>query len=647
MASTSRESRQRVPWATAALVALLAAGFAWSELSKRELHAVASARLERAERYWAERPYLEAPDVLATRVSEDRVNAERWSFEQREGSATVFPRLRVREQGELERLASAASNALASLPESRLGLRPDDPDPTTLLGHLVVHAGPLHAVGNLLLIALLGAGLEAAWGGPMLALVMLLSALAAASAFALAGPPVGAVYVGTSGLLAGLVAAHAVRALTGAAERSTGALRVAGADGASGVLPVAGLAFLGLPLAVGADWSLAPSFPTGGTSAWALLGGVGCGVLAVGALRALGLDAAGGDADPELARALADLAAGRPADAHRRLNAIVARGPADRAALLALWSAARELGRDDEARRALLRVIREEVQRGEGEAALEHWRALGAAGLEPAVEPALAIRLAGLLIEADCPDEAVGAFRAGLRGCEGEASAPVAARLARAAEAVAPEVAADAAWRALSCSELDLFERQDLERLLLRLRAQLGRRAAEPEAQPAPAETAELAETRPDPIEIGDAGREIDVVDAVPLELDATGLCIRVAPSIGKRVRYERIDAVCVVAVEGISAKPVIVVDLLLNWSAQDEPLRVIRLRGDRFDPCKLCAEPARPVDALRDIVDRLLAASEARPLPDLRSARGRPFAGFASLEDYERDVLTLGATTP
>jgi hypothetical protein len=91
----------------------------------------------------------------------------------------------------------------------------------------------------------------------------------------------------------------------------------------------------------------------------------------------------------------------------------------------------------------------------------------------------------------------------------------------------------------------------------------------------------------------------------------------------------------------------VIVVDLLLNWSAQDEPLRVIRLRGDRFDPCKLCAEPARPVDALRDIVDRLLAASEARPLPDLRSARGRPFAGFASLEDYERDVLTLGATTP
>ena len=108
MAANSREFRQRFPWATAALVAVLGAGFAGSELARRDLDAVAAQSLDRAERYWAERPYLEVPDALETRISADRVSAERWSFEQREGGATVFPRLRIREQGELERTVSAA-----------------------------------------------------------------------------------------------------------------------------------------------------------------------------------------------------------------------------------------------------------------------------------------------------------------------------------------------------------------------------------------------------------------------------------------------------------------------------------------------------------------------------------------------------------
>jgi hypothetical protein len=89
----------------------------------------------------------------------------------------------------------------------------------------------------------------------------------------------------------------------------------------------------------------------------------------------------------------------------------------------------------------------------------------------------------------------------------------------------------------------------------------------------------------------------------------------------------------------------VILVDLILNWmSLADEPLRIIRMRGDRFDPRRLAPEHAAPVDALRAIIERLLRESNATPLPDLQSARGLPFAGFDDLTSYHRGVLMVDA---
>ena len=110
-------------------------------------------------------------------------------------------------------------------------------------------------------------------------------------------------------------------------------------------------------------------------------------------------------------------------------------------------------------------------------------------------------------------------------------------------------------------------------------------------------------------------------------------------------MRYDRIAAISVVAVSNLGPKPVILVDLILNWmSLSDEPLRIIRLRGDRFDPRRLVPEQAAPVDALRAIIERLLRASNATPLPDIQSAKGLPFAGFDDLASYHRDVLMVDA---
>ena len=131
----------------------------------------------------------------------------------------------------------------------------------------------------------------------------------------------------------------------------------------------------------------------------------------------------------------------------------------------------------------------------------------------------------------------------------------------------------------------------------------------------------------------------------MPTEFDAEGLCIAASNGAKKRVRYDRIAAISVVAISNLGPKPVILVDLILNWmSLADEPLRIIRLRGDRFDPRRLAPEHAAPVDALRAIIERLLRESNATPLPDLQSAKGLPFAGFDDLTSYHRDVLMVDA---
>jgi hypothetical protein len=110
-----------------------------------------------------------------------------------------------------------------------------------------------------------------------------------------------------------------------------------------------------------------------------------------------------------------------------------------------------------------------------------------------------------------------------------------------------------------------------------------------------------------------------------------------------KRVRYDRIDAIAVAAVEGLADKPVIVLDLLLNWNSKlDEPLRVIRLRTDMFDPRPLIPDEGDPTAAVRALSVRLQQEASAIPLPDARSIRGEPFTGFKSLHEYQRAVLLI-----
>jgi hypothetical protein len=130
---------------------------------------------------------------------------------------------------------------------------------------------------------------------------------------------------------------------------------------------------------------------------------------------------------------------------------------------------------------------------------------------------------------------------------------------------------------------------------------------------------------------------------AVPLGLTEQGVSCEVEGGAKTLLPYARIDAMAAGAVRGMSEKPVIVIDLVLNWMAlPDEPLKVVRLRSDGFDPRRIVPDRASPLESLRGMLDTILRETGATPLPDASAAKGTPFATFASLEDYHDDVLMV-----
>jgi membrane associated rhomboid family serine protease len=704
MREVAREERGAVrqqPWVTYGLIALLLTSFAYARVERREIEAELASGLAEAADYFRAHPYLAAPSLLEQHiggVQVERQRARHLAEQRSRGSLPVPYGIQRREQERLDGLVAEVVGRFEERPTQRWGLRAGEHRPKALLAHVLLHAGWLPLLAGLFLLLLLGFFLEGSLGATLFVLLGVGSTVAAASAFdAVVAEGTGA-WIGSSGLLAGLLGAFAVRFGHDWTDPSRSFVFLMGA------------LFFGVPLAIGVQWSIVPEGPPlePSVSVFAFAAAFVFGAAAALLIRVTQLDQVFGRRVPtrtlepktsgQLERALEHRAAGRLDQSFTLLTNLLRQEPGDRDAALVLWDVANDLGRPAAAAPALLAVIREEVKRGAKEQAVQHWLELAEAGLDRSAEPALATRMAMLLVAADQRHAAVQALRVALAHAEGAGAAAVASRVARAASSLDPATAADAAWRALGSQALTLEERQSLEGLL----AEVLPRAAEsrertrsphprtPEARepaaPAPAARthpreaapvvdpeAELLEvvapdfdfedepaaslppapqrgvpldvapTKPDAIEIETANRELEAIIAVPTGFDADGLCIEAAGGARKRVRYDRIAAISVAAIGGLGPKPVILVDLILNWmSLSDEPLRIIRLRGDRFDPRQLAAKQASAVDALRAMIEQLLRRSGASPLPDLESAKGLPFASFDDLASYHRDVLMV-----
>jgi len=137
--------------------------------------------------------------------------------------------------------------------------------------------------------------------------------------------------------------------------------------------------------------------------------------------------------------------------------------------------------------------------------------------------------------------------------------------------------------------------------------------------------------------------RALKVLDAIPLSLGETALTLDVGERGKATLGLERIDAVAVAGVRGLRPRPVVVIDLVTNWLAgEDQPLKVVRLRSDRFDPRRLVEGEGDGTAALLLWISRVVERSGALQLPDPAAAAGDPFRMCDALADYHRDVLCV-----
>ena len=149
----------------------------------------------------------------------------------------------------------------------------------------------------------------------------------------------------------------------------------------------------------------------------------------------------------------------------------------------------------------------------------------------------------------------------------------------------------------------------------------------------------------PEAIDIALAARfgSTKCAEATPVSLTEGQLIIKTGEGRSARLGLERVKAVATGIVEGLGPKPVLVIDLLLNWREADaEVLQMVRLQSNRFDPMKIQPEAAGGLEALQQLICGLVERSGAQPLPTRDATVGGRFERYGSLSEYERAVLDV-----
>ena len=678
------ESFQHTAWVTYMLAFLCVLGFAYAKVSRIEADRVIETGLAGAEQYFKQHPYLRLPSILELRIPRERSAEMAAIFEanrRRRHSIRVPAGIRAREQTEIDRMLEGSVAQLQSLPERRWGVHADERAPWSFVTHIFFHSTEMHLLIGLFLVVFTGYFLEGLWGSAIQLGVVSAATLGAAGLFVSQNASLSNPYVGTLGLAAGLGGAFAVR--FGGRRRDVPYYFVL----------FASIMLLVLPVWFGFEWSIPRGLNSDVDSVghwnptfWALLGGfVAGGLVSLGlTLFGIGVEQIEGNAesrnshtDPQFERALQEHTLGNVDEAFNILVSVLRRDPENIDACIALWNVANDLGRPGAACKSILRVIRDQIQRHDMGGAVRYWLELVACGLAADAESSLSIRMATLLRSEGHPETAVEALRNALARADGANAMTIATRVAHEAADLEPQLARDAIWKALGCHELGLEDRQAMESLLSVIQPLL-----DPDDHPEPAPSAhgapedsfepaaivsaadllspgeaeaelgqadsrpvaiESHDSGPGTIEFDDSSRGLELIVAIPTEFDAEGLMIEVEGGKKKRIRFDRIEAVAVAAIDGLGDRPVIVIDLILNWmSLTDEPLRVIRLRGDRFDPRSMIEGDTEPVQAVRAFIVQLVEKADATPLPDLQSVSGMPFASFKNLLSYHRDILMV-----
>ncbi len=403
---------ERRPWVTLALISVCIATLVSTQFDPAVQQY--GGKIGEAYAYWSAHPYLEPGDLLAGHYGDEGAEA-RAEFQAAIASGEVpIPEDAVaREQEQLDRLTAEASSAMEQHVWVRYGLVPSAPRIEGLFGHLFLHAGWAHLIGNLLFLLLTGPFLENRWGRGTYLLFYLGAGVAAAGLFAWRDPFGTSPLIGASGAIAGAMGAFLV-------VFATVRIKFAywlGLFWGTFAVP----AWLLMPLWFAHEFASARLMDLHGASDgvayWAHVGGFAFGAVVAALFRVTGLDArlAGEERAPRVERATASDAAETLAEEPSSASS----APAD----AALWAA---------------------VDRADRGAALKLWKARGKERELAPGPPEATLRLAGWLTARGQSASACGLLEALLPGAEPE----LAGRIARVAGRIDPDLARRAAAQA-------------------------------------------------------------------------------------------------------------------------------------------------------------------------------------------------------
>jgi len=295
---------------------------------------------------------------------------------------------REEEQAYLDDLVEKLNQTTKSHPFFKFGFVPNNKTFTGLIGHMFLHVGWLHLLGNLLYLYVMGPFIEDTWGKPVYGVFYMITGILAAMAFAMHYPNSGVPMIGASGAISAVMGGFLIRHwhariryfyLFGFRIRGTFTAP------AWAMLPVGFVMEL-----VNANImdSIAPG--GGGVAHWAHVWGFIFGIAGAFAIKFLKIEkkfvAPIVEAQSTFVNkgfvayeeAMQELSVGNKDIAFAILMDAAREDPSNQDVIESLWNTALDLGRMGEVKPFLTRLIEREVQQARLEEALSHYRLLRA-----------------------------------------------------------------------------------------------------------------------------------------------------------------------------------------------------------------------------------------------------------------------------
>ena len=556
-------------------------------------------------------------------------------------------RLHAELQARMDSLSEQFWAAVHGVPNFKWGLIPANKTVHGFVTHMFMHAGWLHLIGNLLFLFLAGPFIEDVWGRPLFAAFYLGSGLVAAFAYAARYPGLEGPLIGASGAIAGVMGAFLIRYWKTKIKFFYFFFFFVGTFEAAAwiMLP---LWFLREIFSAQAMDVLIPGEGGGGVAYWAHVWGFGFGMVVAVAISYFRVEERFIHSTIEskitvvdntsIEQAMELAATGNSQGAVEALGKELRVRPENVDAAMALWNLTLKAGDVTPAVPHLLRAVRRAARDGDSEFVAAHWEGLMRACPDLEVEPALGVRMAEMLASERQDGAALDTLEVARRSVDPSTPAGIVVRMARLAVELESPSAETLIETAVAHPEVPDGARSELQEKLAVL-------PSHPEGTSnivqGPVEAGGEYGDEEQQVEAPAAKRSLQAMAATPRSLDGGTLTIEV-DGVQRSMGLAQIQAVGVGGISRQGRRPVVVVDLLLDSPWGDRTtLRAIRLTSDSFDPRELVGGD-NSLAAFQKFLQHVLDVSEAVPLPDPDAACGNPFRPFASLAEYQREVLGI-----